>query len=303
MIKVALVTTYAERCGIAEYAKSLVAALSGRITFDIYDRDRWDVGKIAAGGYDIFHLNYEAGLFTQWFNVRELWRIKETHRPTVMTLHNSRAHNVNPLTASFDKVVVHEKTSDGFTHIPEGIREGFNIDLPDRDTLGTAGFPFPHKGFKEVAETSKILGTGCFMIGPTSRHVDTDAVETAVKEINFRVTYIKEYWPEDKVISTLRDSAGVLMFPYQGDCSGISGAVRLGLATGRPIVLTRNQMFRDLFAYEDEIEFAQSHNPRHLVDAVMRVTRNGKRPRRVISDMGWSKSAAMYEQLYKELKP
>src|SRR4051812_31654769 len=110
-MRVALLTTYSEPCGIAEYAKSLVKSLEGVVDFDIYDRDRWNIATLLAGDYDILHLNHEGALF-HWFTLPMVEQIKATGKKVVMTLHSSCHFNRSAFTLAFSKVVVHHKTND-----------------------------------------------------------------------------------------------------------------------------------------------------------------------------------------------
>ena len=306
-MRIGLVTTYNESCGIAEYAKNIVGSLQGQVDFDIYDRDRWNTDTLMNGDFDILHLNHSTSLMG-WLTIVDITRIKATGKKVVMTLHDSSSFNRCQFTDIFDKVIVHEKTyEDNCTYIPHGMPE---LTEEERNTpvtsnaLGTAGFPIWHKGFTVVAEASAILGRGCYMIAPASRHADTNAVEQDVRRYNGNTIYIKEYLSQIEVVRHLNQNAEVMVFPYISSGPGISGAVRMGLATGKPVVLTRCQQFHDLYDdYSDEVEFTEyNHNSaQDIAEAVNKVLENGKRPKRILEDMGWGKVSQQYKKMYEEV--
>jgi len=117
------------------------------------------------------------------------------------------------------------------------------------------------------------------------------------------VTYISEWLDQDKVISLL-EGCSISAFLYHGGNFGISAACRLGLAAGTKIVLTRNRQFRDLYSYEDEIQFVS--NPPN-VDEVANTfhhllsDRITMKPKRVLEDFSWKKAGEIYTKLYEEL--
>lgn len=299
-MKVALVTTWGERCGIAEYAKELVASCPG-VEFKIIGRP-WEITQVLreSASCSIVHFNYEPGLLGH-IDAVQIAAMKAMGKKTVLTLHTSHdGDNRTPFTTAFDRTVVHEKTQEGFTFIPNGIPD-FRPNYPGTlDALGTAGFPFPWKGFEEVAKAAQMLGKTAIVVAPDSRHWDTWSMKECVKKACPTATYVTE-WLETKEVIERLAVCSCLVFAYQGGNYGISGAVRMGLATGRPVVLSRCRQFRDLFEYDDEIGFTRDCSAAAIVEAVQDTLATGKRPKRVLQDMSWKRCGELYMNVYKDL--
>jgi glycosyltransferase involved in cell wall biosynthesis len=302
-MKVGLATTWNEPCGIAEYSKNLISSCQD-IDFKILGRPYEATSLIArASDCDVVNFQYESG----FLGIFHPGIMKQFNKPTVLTLHDSHPDNnraVYPFTNEADVVVVHEKTSDGFIHIPQPVISSPVLnDFANYKYAVTAGFPLPWKGFELLAQATSILVkkevlAGARFIGPRNPHCDTFSVMNTVKHFLPEADYITEWYEQSEVIRLMQECP-VSVFPY-ADCKpGISSAVRLGLAARRPIVLSRCRQFRDLFDYEDEIEFVDGTlSPESLARAITKALESGKYPKRVLEDMSWTKAAQMYKDIY-----
>lgn len=304
-MKVLIVTSGDERCGIAEYGKYLIQYLPDVVkTSTATHTMGWEaVCNCAVGdAADIVVFNYEPGLF-HWLTPAQVMHLRNIGKKTVLILHTSHeGDNRSDLTRAFDRVVVHEQTSEGFVHIPMGIPI---IDVLEDQAfpytyLGSVGFPFPWKGFEKVAHAANILNFGCHIIAPESHHVNAIEFKNRIKLINPQFRVDTEWFEDYYVVETLADNR-VNVFAYEGGNYGISAAVRLGLASKRPLVLSRCRQFRDLFQYDDEIEFIDSTEPVAIVAGVERVLQSGKRPKRVLEDMNWKVVGEKYVNVFEEL--
>ena len=255
-------------------------------------------------GCDIVHLNYEAGLFAPVFSSDTFLRLQQAGYKTVMTLHTSHDGN-NERTGKilgFDKVVVHEKTQDNCIQIPMGIPiERPRTTPSDTPTIGTFGFPFPWKGFTEVVLACRQLQMRALVIAPESPHADTYGMQKHLQSLYDDVEYMTGYMSQREIIDVL-GTCRATAFAYHGGNYGISAACRLGLATGRPTVLSRSRQFRDLFDYEDELYFVNAGNVGQLVQSLENALGpNNKRPKRLLKEMNWTKAGGMYRELYQSL--
>lgn len=298
-MNVGLVTSWDVRCGIAEYAANLISSCSGITPIPL---QQYSYG--IACQYDVVHLNHEAGLF-RCFPSGDLHHLRRDGKKLVLTLHNTgEGLNRNSFTDLFDRVLVHEKTQDSgnFVYMPHGIPEvPVSENHGKKASIGIAGFPFPWKGFHPTALVANKYGLGCLAIMPKSDHVDTGPMEKVVRESNHLAEVLTDWMPASEVVRRLSECL-LLAFPYGGGLSGISGAVRLGLAAKRPIVLSRCRQFRDLFDYEDEIYFADE-GLEQAVAQVLSDLENGiaKIPNCLLDDMAWSKVGQMHRQVYESL--
>lgn len=309
MLRVGLVTTWNEMCGIAEYSRNLVSNCKD-IEFKILGRP-YEANSLIqrAADCDVVNFQYESG----FLGIFHPGVMKSFNKPTVLTLHDSHPENnrqIYPFTNEADVVIVHEKTNDNFVHIPQPIAtdeyDSYSwIGGVQHRMAVTAGFPLPWKGFELLAESVKILTnigvlTGGRFIGPRNPHCDTYQVQSRVKQI-CQADYITEFYPQAEVIRLMHECV-VSVFPYYDGKPGISSAVRLGLVAGRPIVLSRCRQFRDLFDYEDEIEFVEGTlTPASLARAIAKVLESGKHPKSVLKDMSWERAASLYSQVYNKV--
>ena len=305
-MRVALMSTFGQMCGLSEYAANLIRH-SKDVEFEVYQQNRWTYSDLMKGNWDVLHVNYANGQLGCEDMVSTVLHCKN-HRGIITQHLSNEVNNYNNFISSFKKLVVHEKVADGSVFIPMGIPEVDVSDITSFDLrIGTVGFPFPWKSLPEVAAAAKLLGIGCTVIAPDTAHANTHAMERAVKQQYPLTAYYTEWWPFNTVVRHLANCA-VNVFAYNTAGRGMyidvgtSSAVRMGLATRRPVVVTRTcRQFRDLLDYEDEIEFADSHHPQHLAEAIQRVLANGKRPNRVLKDMSWYTVAEQYKTLYKEI--
>lgn len=295
-MKVGLVTSWNERCGIAAYAANLVKHCSG-IDFVIIPRTTLisDALEIISK-CDVFCLNYEPGILGQW--TREI--VLRIQKPRVLILHTSHGgNNSSVFTDAFTKVVVHERTQDHFTFIPIGIPDNITSEEKEYE-VGTVGFPFPWKGFTQVAEACKIINIKCLIIIPESRHADAHATQDHLLQVNNEATVITDWLSEEEVISKL-SKCKITAFPFHGGNFGISASCRLGLAAGTQLLLSKCRQFNDLYAYEDEIEFIDFPTKESVVAGILNLWGSGKKPSRVLDDMSWKRSGNLYKKLFEEL--
>lgn len=300
MINVALVTSWNERCGIAEYASNLIENCIG-VKFIVIPRSTSMTEAFnLLSTCNVFVLNYEPGILGHWN--KDI--INSIRIPKVLILHTSHdGDNRTDFTSAFNRVVVHEQTSDGFTYIPMGIPK-CSKRVPDvYYDVATVGFPFPWKGFTQVVDACKLLNLYCLVIAPESRHADASQMKAHLLSLSNKVTVATEWLNQEQIIQLL-SGAKVTAFPFHGGNYGISASCRLGLATGNPIVLSRCRQFRDLFQYEDEIEFVdQPPTSENVAIAIQNQLyfKTSKKLYKVLDDFSWVRSGLMYKRLFAEL--
>ena len=306
-MKVCLITSSDERCGIATYGQHLMCALPEVEWTVVGHREFASMAPV--GGYDLVLVNYEGGLMPDLIPERRFAKGQKK----ILILHTSHAgNNQSWLTHQFDRVVVHEKTAEGFVHIPMGTPELLTAEeLADagemrkvgfRFKLGSVGFPFPEKGFPEVSRAAQMLGGPALIIAPVSQHPTADAFATAAKCRAFGATVATGWCDERKVLKML-NCCDAVVFAYHGGGFGISAAVRLGLASGRPVVVNHCPMFRDLLEdYADEVGVAESAAPEHIAAAYNHLVGDEwKKPRRVLEETSWKVVVQKYMALFREV--
>lgn len=305
-MKVALISTHNERCGIAEYAGNLVEFANidpPGVEFKLIDAHQgWDACCVASRGCDIAHINYEPGIFP-WLGMPQALHLRNENLKTVVTLHTSMdSGNKSIWTDCFDKIVVHEHCTDlavakNFVHISQGIRPVKKPTNIRNGYIASVGFPFSWKRFPAVAALAKKVGKRCLLIMPESSHVDVEAVKVQCLAVNPECEFITDWLTQDEILKIL-SQCDATVFPYDTQNYGMSGAVRLGIGAMRPVVVSQCRQFKDLEQYNgDGIYFATGDLDVALEEALTK----GRAPYSCLKAQSWLVTAGMYVDLYKGL--
>jgi glycosyltransferase involved in cell wall biosynthesis len=305
-MRVGLITTWEERCGIAEYAKNLVnsvTALNDGVTFEVLDvRQSQAAIHAATISCDVVVFNYEPGLYQHLPIVEMVHLLRRTQKACILILHTSHAgDNRSVLTAPFTRVVVHEKTQDGFVHIPMGVpAPSPRVRDVVPNLVGTVGFPFPWKGFDIVAQATAKLDLMCLVIAPDSPHWDTYAVAKYLREQNPNLS-VNTAWNSQEDVVEMLSQCAVNVFAYSGHPAGISGAVKLGVAAQRPLVISTCRQFRDMLEYyPEEVYVADPLSVDTVVEQIQLALYTRKFPVRMLQENAWPVVASMYRNVYLE---
>jgi glycosyltransferase involved in cell wall biosynthesis len=142
---------------------------------------------------------------------------------------------------------------------PHGIMEPLKgQETFDNELLHIAsyGFFLPHKGLLELIEAVGLLANQGVNVKLTmvnaeypaaiSRHL-IDSAKTRIYELGLesKVKFITDFLRDDQSMAEIVN-ANLVIFPYQGTGESASGAVRYGLASGRPVVVTPLPIFDDV---------------------------------------------------------
>ncbi|QOY62387.1 glycosyltransferase [Lysobacter sp. H21R4] len=138
------------------------------------------------------------------------------------------------------------------------------IDVPIREredhggpfVISSYGFLLPHKGLLQLIEaTSHLVRQGrnvrLRMINaeypvPQSKALRQEACAMiAALSLGDRVTLMTDFLPDHESLAALEE-ADLIVFPYQSTGESASGAVRYGLATGKPVAVTPLPIFDDV---------------------------------------------------------
>ena len=136
-------------------------------------------------------------------------------------------------------------------------------ELADSDTaiIASYGFFLPHKGLLELVSVFNLLrqqGRDIHLLllnaeypSPISRQAIQE-VEKRIRALDLQgsVTLVTEFL-EDTVSLQALQLCDLLVFPYRTTEQGASGAVRFGLASGRPVITTNLPIFDE---FEDRIQ-------------------------------------------------
>jgi hypothetical protein len=114
--------------------------------------------------------------------------------------------------------------------------------LNPRPYVGTCGFAFPWKGFELLCDAAHAAGWGVYICSH-------NATDTQVEDWCRRSPWVavnREYLQTGELVAELA-RCDATAFLYQCANSGTSGAIRLGIAAGKPVLATLGcRQFRDL---------------------------------------------------------
>lgn len=123
---------------------------------------------------------------------------------------------------------------------PLRTRDG-KLDAARQPVVGSAGFPFPWKGYESLCRASQAAGWGMLLIAPGATVGECESWQ----RLNPEAEIIPTWLPKEEVVARLSECQATAWLYTSGN-SGTSGAIRLGIAARRPLIAYRNRQFRDL---------------------------------------------------------
>jgi hypothetical protein len=311
-MRVLLVTSARERCGIHEYGAMLTEAMRSThpdvelraISPDVHGA--LDLVASLAGtdaAFDLVHVNHQAALHSSW-TTDHIATIRGDFCPVVVTHHDTFESLQILLDRDYpfffglaDHVVVHEPIPElpaagrgaGWTYLRQPIPAATLSPVPHLPlTVGSVGFDFPWKNFDRL------------------RHLAGHA--------NWRTDIFggaDDWVPRDVAIARLA-GCHATAFLYQTGNSGTSAAIRLGIAAGKPVIASPCRQFRDLHEAEepevrDAVIWARSDQEflttldriAGLNDAAWFAACN--RVRRLAELDSWKNGAEVYYRIYERV--
>lgn len=228
----------------------------------------------------VVQLNY--GFFNFEYLANFLDRLVQTGRVVIVTLHatmdpptlpHKKLEKLAPALGRCDRVLVHSHADlnrlkqVGVVHnatlFPHGIIQSSlaHRKRPSRDgafVLGSYGFFLPHKGLLELIEAVAILREqqfDCRLVMVNAQypiHTSAELIATARDRITALglseyVSLCTDFLEDDESLDRL-NNADLVVFPYQQTGESASGAVRFGIASGRPVAVTPLPIFGDVQA-------------------------------------------------------
>lgn len=265
-----MVPSLGTACGIAEYSRDLVSAM-GTTPVPVRLTRGWPDPR----GLRVLHVQQEAGILADVELDRALPGLVRAGVPVVVTEHTVDDH-VRAWEREADVLVA--MTVDGAARlgarwpskqverIPHGCHTWFPARKRERGrVVGAFGFLERHKGFERLLDVLVALpGTELLLFSHTRRPAEDFPRLWAQRAAGLPVRRVADYLPVAEVARRLAAEADVLAFWYDDIVhASASGAVRVGLATGVPIVASRTSWFDELSGV--------THQPDDLVGGVERL--------------------------------
>ncbi len=224
-------------------------------------------------------LQHNPAFYTEEAFGRLLRRLRDRGIPTAITLHATQGLRLDPdlafELARANRIYVHRDSdaawlaahsiADSVRVIPHGVSR-----LPERSAdwvksqiglagsflIGHFGFLRPHKGVIELIEAFEILGRSspdAHLLLLCSEYPSSDSHEyrqrcedrIARSPLAGRIHATFDHLPRDTA-GLLLQACDLLVFPYYPSNESASGAVRLAIASKRPIVVSGSGIFDEL---------------------------------------------------------
>lgn len=272
-MKVAMVSSWGVRCGIATYTQDLTNALAqqdveslvvrmprfGQKTGELMVRI---AERVPYQDVDLIHVQHEYGIF-QGFDAPFFTALRQHGKPIVTTMHAVGNWELDVLISGVsNKVIVHNKFCAGrfpfpnTVTIPHGVtpseptemeraKTAMGID-PKVPIVGYLGFISNYKGLETlVSAMTKVPNAGLMMCGGWHVDAQNEYIERlqrwSGKLLGKRVMW-KGFIPDEK----LADAYGAMdVLVYPSRFSTESGALLHAIAYGKAIIASNVEAFKE----------------------------------------------------------
>jgi glycosyltransferase involved in cell wall biosynthesis len=332
-LKVAMVSPFFARCGIATYSEALSNAL-GEAGCDVYgvrvprfgrkypEIFQDIVERIPVKDVDLVHVQHEYGL---WQNHEPVFYkiLAQLGKPTVTTMHAIGNYQVDPLvSAGSDKVVVHnEFCARKFPYptviIPHGCKpvecppmdqckKGYGIH-PDAFIVGYCGFISPYKGIETLIDAStKLKNVGLLIAGGWHTTGSETEYIAKVKKHSLDVLEGRCQWigyvPDD-MLSTAYGAMNVVAYPSVWATE--SGALLTAVSHGKAVVASNVAPFREKEKLGALMTFKNVGDLARKIKRLMKDERLRSKlevgARKYAEDNSWLKVAKKHITLYEQV--
>ena len=290
------------RCGVAQYADTVVTALR-RTGCPVAHAAEPDVAGV-------LHLQHEHSLVAPEHVADVARRSREAGVPFVVTEHTVR-DQVDGWEGGTAALVAH--SAEGVTLLRERwpaqrvelIPHGCPTWFPSRKVrrgrvVATFGFLEPHKGLAALLDAAAAVGDVELLLIGSTRAAWADEWLGGL-DLPVPVRRVAQFLDEPEIARRLAAEADVLVFPYaQPRFAAVSGAVRVGLASGVPVLTTPTTWFSDLREVTLQTDDLAGGIARLLDDTTLRDELSAA-ARQHCHDHSWDRAARQHADLYASL--
>jgi glycosyltransferase involved in cell wall biosynthesis len=288
------------RCGVAQYADALVTVLHRTgcpATHDAKPRP----------GAGVLHLQHEHSLVAPDHVADVARRCRDSGVPFVVTEHTVRAQ-VDGWEGEATALVAHSQDGVGLLRdrwpaqrvelIPHGCPTWFPPRKARRGrVVATFGFLEPHKGLVALLDAAAAVGDVELLLIGSTRAAWADEWLAGLA-LPVPVRRVEQFLDEPEIAHRLAAEADVLVFPYaQPRFAAVSGAVRVGLASGVPVLTTPTTWFSDLGAVTLQTDDLAGGIARLLDDTALRDELTAA-ARVHCHEHSWDRAARQHADLY-----
>ncbi|MCA1176226.1 MULTISPECIES: glycosyltransferase [unclassified Pantoea] len=237
---------------------------------------------IMQAGINTIIIQFNYGFFNHAELSELIYALKQKNIVVVMTLHSTvdpekkpeqnfkLVHMIDALKCC-DRLLVHSFADmnrlkslgleNNVTLFPHGVLSNKRLSIKHQTkknmhVIASYGFCLPHKGLSEIVEAVKILRdqkvpvklklvNAEFPVGESRDLIHKLKQYVNDNNIGDLVEFHNSFLSDDESLNLLSD-ADLLLFAYQDTGESASGAVRYGMATSKPVIVTPIPIFNDL---------------------------------------------------------
>lgn len=329
-LKIACVTPWNVRCGIATYSQDLCNALaqedvevfivrlprfgrkSPEIVIDIADR-------VPYSEVDLVHVQHEYGLY-QGFDTPFFTSLRTHGKPIVTSMHSVGNWDIDTIISGVsNKVIVHNKfCQDRFrlptVIIPHGVKSATPM-MPeeakpllkigkDVPVVGYLGFISNYKGLESlITAMIKVPKAGLLICGGWHVDVQNDYIDR-LQEWSKKLLGNRVFWtgfiPEDK-LGAAYGAMDILVYPSRFATE--SGALMHGIAYGKAIIASDVEPFKEkepaIMTFKDTEDLTEKIN--FLLQEPKLRTQQEDRAKEYAQANSWTEIAKRHVKLYGEI--
>jgi glycosyltransferase involved in cell wall biosynthesis len=289
--------------------------------------------EAARRGLEVVHLHLHLNMFGR-AHVKLLDRLQADRRRVFITLHSTRSAQpdaaLRAALGKVDRLLVHAEADrllladfglrgnvavlpQGCIRIPftGGNGAGPPAPRPTGPVIATFGFLREHKGIVELIGAlarvrrrhpqAELLALTSHYDEPASLAYD-ERCRQAARELGLEqaIRLVTDFLEPHQILDALH-GADVVALPYHRTIDSSSAAVRMALASGRPVVVTRQPVFADV---SGEVHGVDRPTPRALAEGILEVLEDPELARSLVeraasrvSRDDWASIAAVYARM------
>ena len=363
--KVAMITTWNSKCGIAEYSRFLCNEIIDLIELTIYPNYGVDIIKddecyVADrlwhssfegdltnlineldDKYDIIHIQFQYS-FYKLKDLALLINSLYNKSKIIITFHKTKdakiGENIYSLQRIYEslnhcyKLVVHTEDDKArligmkiendkidiiphgqlsYPHVEQSIASS-DFNFKRSLILGSYGFLFPNKGIKENIEAVSILKESypdiLYIVScavnevPASQKYLQECLNATKKfDLQDNVIFITDFLSNDLSIKYLQ-ACNIILMTYHPSDESASGAIRLCLASYRPIITTQQEFFNEFIDCTYQITKCE---PGLIAEAITKISTHPQITKKMLNNLNqqiyetkWSKIGIILYNLY-----
>lgn len=296
--------------------------------------------EIQCHSLDVVHFQFNFGFFDLGDLACALSQLKKEGRKVFITFHatkdlviDGRTVSLGQIAASLravDRILIHTDDDrewlrslgiiENVTLFPHGFpafesrdREEIKTDLriSASPVISTYGFLVPHKGLLELIEAVSMLREDypdVMLLALTAFH--PNAASWEYYELCLRKAYELDIYDRCKILTNFLSPAeivtglqasDVIVLPYHQTNESSSAAVRFPLASHRPVITSKQPVFRDV---ADAVYQIEAPMPRMISEGIRNLLKSPEHVREVVTRAeekaaknSWSNIAGMYSKI------